>query len=87
MEELEEKVSELRGIDRQSNLVTGEYRPSNSEVLREYEIFIRFLSRGCVIRVGCKEIPFETIENGMKAINDYVTNTYEERIKWEGILK
>jgi hypothetical protein len=63
------------------------YRPSNSEVLREYEIGIRFTSRGCVVRVGCKEIPFETIENGVKAINDYVTNPYEERIKWEGILK
>jgi hypothetical protein len=64
-----------------------EYRPSNSEVLREYEIGIKFISKGCVVRVGCKEIPFETIENAMKAINDYVTNPYEERIKWQRILK
>ena len=66
---------------------TAEYRPSNYEVLRDYEIVIKFISRGCIVRVGCKEIPFESIENGMKAINDYVTNPYEERMKWEEILK
>jgi len=77
MREVEEAVNELRDQARQSN----------SEVLRDYEIGIRFTSRGCIVRVGCKEIPFETIENGMKAIKDYVNNPYEERIKWEGILK
>ena len=65
----------------------NEYRPSNSELLREYEIGIRFTSRGCIVRVGCKDIPFESIENGMQAINDYINNPYEERKKWEEILK
>ena len=31
-----------------------EYRPSNREALREFEIRIRFLSRGCIVSVGCK---------------------------------
>lgn len=60
-----------------------EYRPSRTECLRDYQINIRFLSIGCVIEVGCKSIPFSTIEEGMKALNDYVANPYETRKIWE----
>lgn len=60
-----------------------EYRPSNKEVLRDYQISIRFLSIGCLIEVGCKSIPFSTVKEGMKALNDYVTNPYETRKLWE----
>ena len=62
------------------------YRSSNQEALREYEINIKFLSRGCIVSVGCKQIAFESIENAMKAINDYVTNPWEEQEKWHKIL-
>jgi hypothetical protein len=62
------------------------YRPSNMECLREYEINLRFLSRGCIVRIGCKEIAFESSENAMKELNDYVNNTYEVREKWLKIL-
>jgi hypothetical protein len=60
-----------------------ECRPSRSECLREYQINIRFLSIGCVIEVGCKSVPFSTIEEGMKALNAYVANPYETRKIWE----
>jgi hypothetical protein len=60
-----------------------EYRPSRSECLRDYQINIKFLSIGCVIEVGCKSVPFSTIEEGMKALNDYVANPYETRKIWE----
>jgi hypothetical protein len=65
-----------------------EYRPSNLEVLREYEISIRFLDRGCIVKVGCKEIAFEDITKAMAEINDYVLggNTYEAQKKWRKIL-
>lgn len=63
-----------------------EYRPSNKEALREYEINIRFLSRGCVVRVGCKEIAFEDYTNAMAAINAYVANPWAEQQKWRKIL-
>jgi len=62
------------------------YRPSNLEALREYELGIKFLHRGCIVRVGCKEIAFESVENAMKAINDYVANPWEEQQKWLKIL-
>lgn len=63
-----------------------EYRPSNLEVLQEYEINIRFLSRGCIVKVGCKDIAFEDHTNAMAAINAYVANPWEEQEKWRKIL-
>ena len=63
-----------------------EYRPSNKDVLREYELNIRFLNRGCIVRVGCKEIAFEDHTNAMAAINAYVANPWEEQKKWRKIL-
>jgi hypothetical protein len=60
-----------------------EWRPSRSECLRDYSINIRFLSIGCVIEVGCKSVPFSTVEEGMKALNNYVANPYETRKIWE----
>jgi hypothetical protein len=63
-----------------------EYRPSNNEALREYEIRIRFLNRGCVVNVGCKEIAFESVEKAMEEINNYVTNPYDQQQKWRKIL-
>jgi hypothetical protein len=60
-----------------------EWRPSRSECLREYQINIRFLSIGCVIEVGCKSVPFSTIEEGMKALNAYIDHPYETRKIWE----
>ena len=60
-----------------------EWRPTRSECLRDYEVKIRFLSIGCVIAVGCKEIPFTTIKEGMAALNEYVVRPYETRQIWE----
>lgn len=63
-----------------------EYRPSNQDVLREYEIKLRFLSRGMVISVGCKEIGFSDIKEGLDELNKYLTDPYEEQKKWNKIL-
>tara|TARA_R110000796_G_scaffold474_2_gene1551 strand:+ start:2668 stop:2973 length:306 start_codon:yes stop_codon:yes gene_type:complete len=54
-----------------------EYKRSRSEYLREHEVRIKFLTLGCVIEVGCKAIPFTTVEEGMKALNEYVANPHE----------
>jgi len=63
-----------------------EWRPSKSEALREYEINIRFLSRGCVVRVGCKEIAFEDVHQAMREINEYVNYPWDVQQKWRKIL-
>ena len=62
------------------------YRPSKQEALRDYEINIRFLNRGCVVQVGCKSIAFESVEKAMVSINAYVANPYDEQQKWRKIL-
>jgi hypothetical protein len=64
-----------------------EYRPSKAELLREYEISIRFLHRGCIVRVGCKEIAFTDITEAMAKINEYVAgDTWEIQKQWRDIL-
>jgi hypothetical protein len=64
----------------------NEYIPKKQEILREYEIGIRFLSIGCVIRVGCKEIPFTDVNEAMTELSNYVANPYEEGKKWNKIF-
>jgi hypothetical protein len=60
-----------------------QWKPSRQECLRNHEVKIKFLSIGCVISVGCKEIPFTTIKEGMEALNQYVAKPYETRQIWE----
>lgn len=63
-----------------------EYKPSNKEALRNFEIRIRFLDRGCIVSVGCKEIAFENYIEAMAALNAYVANPWDEQQKWRKIL-
>jgi len=74
----------MRGYDREFK---KEYIPKKQELLREYEIRLRFLSVGCVVSVGCKEIPFRDIKEAMDYINKYVENPYEEGNKWREIFE
>ena len=59
------------------------HKPSRMECLRDYSISIEFLSIGCIIRVGCKSVPFATVKEGLAALNNYVVNPYETRKIWE----
>jgi len=66
--------------------LTQEYIPNKQQILREYSIELRFLSVGCVIRVGCKEIPFTNVSEAMEELNKYVSNPYEEVKRWNKIF-
>jgi hypothetical protein len=64
-----------------------EWKTSNQEALRQYELNVRFLHRGCIVQVGCKSIAFEDVGTAIQAINDYVCgDTYEEQQKWLKLL-
>ena len=65
---------------------TREYIPSTNELLQRHDIELKFLSIGCVIRIGCKTIPFESVENAMAELNNYVNNPYATEKKWRKIL-
>lgn len=66
--------------------VPHEYKPNQQELLREYEIQLQFLHRGCIVRVGCKSIAFETVESAMKEVNEYVNNTWDSQQRWRKLL-
>jgi hypothetical protein len=59
------------------------YVPSRSEALRDYRIEIDFLTIGCIVKVGCKSVPFTSTDEAMKELNAYVKNPIEARKVWE----
>jgi hypothetical protein len=83
----EPRLDSMPGRVEPMTKMEGEYRPSKQEALRDHEINIRFLSRGCIVRVGCKEIPFEDVSRAMDEINAYVLgDTYEAQKNWCKLL-
>jgi hypothetical protein len=41
---------------------------------------------GCVVSVGCKEIPFTTVDEALVEINGYIKDPYEAHKKWNEIF-
>jgi hypothetical protein len=66
--------------------LTREYLPNKQQILRDYEVRIRFLSVGCIISVGCKEIPFTNVGEAMVELSRYVSNPHEEVKRWNNIF-
>jgi hypothetical protein len=88
-EDVTERPREIGDRPMMENGPTGlaqEYIPNKQQILREYTIELRFLSVGCVIRVGCKEIPFTNVSEAMEELNKYVSNPYEEGKRWNKIF-
>ena len=50
---------------------------TKQQLLSRYSIKIDFLSRGCIVSIGCKTIPFEKVEDAITEINRYVNNPEE----------
>lgn len=63
-----------------------DYIRPRMDYLRDHEITIRFLSVGCVVRVGCKEVAFTSIVKAMEEINDYVHNPKEVTDKYNKLF-
>lgn len=80
-------IGEDRPMMAERESYSKEYIPNKQQILREYEITIRFLSVGCVVRVGCKEIPFTNVGEAMEELNKYVNNPYEEQKRWNKIFE
>jgi len=63
-------------------------RLSKQEALRQYEINIRFLDQGCIVKVGCKEFAFDNIFKAMNIVHNYVTgDTFAIQEEWLKKLK
>lgn len=68
----EEPVQEMPAIPCESNEQREQRR--RLEILKNWEIAIQVLDRGCVVRVGCKSIAFTSVEAGYKEIGRYIEN-------------
>jgi hypothetical protein len=44
------------------------------------------MSRGCVIRVGCKTIPFTSTEEAINELQKYFDNPYDIQQQWSNQL-
>ena len=41
---------------------------------------------GCVVTIGCKEIPFSNVTEAMTCLSRYVSNPKEEAESWKAII-
>jgi hypothetical protein len=81
---LEQVVRAIRAIETEQayvdQLKTTEPVPEPSipltrqQLLEQHEIRIQFLSKGCIVNVGCKAVAFTSVKEAMSAINEYVDN-------------
>ena len=69
-----EPVDDIQRVGSSLGEACKEYIRPKMDYLREHEINIRFLSVGCIVRVGCKEIAFKSIQEAMQEVNEYVAN-------------
>lgn len=59
-----------------------EYVPSAGDILKEYEVSIRVLDSGVIIRVGCKSIAFNSLEDALVHVNLYFKDPVTSYKKW-----
>ena len=72
--EINEVMKDSAVLNNYQILGKEEYIRPRIDYLRDHEISIRFLSLGCIVRVGCKEIAFTSITEAMQEVNEYVAN-------------
>ena len=57
---------------------------TKQQLLEQYEIRIQFLSRGCIVNVGCKSIAFDDVDKAMAAVKHYVEDPQNVGEYWRG---
>jgi hypothetical protein len=62
-----------------------QWKQPRNEMLREWEINIKFFNVGCVVSVGCQSFAFESVDKMMTELKFYVENPDEARVKWNKI--
>jgi hypothetical protein len=88
---MEGQLTDMSQEERMADLIyhekkAMEYKPSKQEALMQHEIQIQFLSRGCIIRVGCKSVPFSSTEDAINELQKYFENPFEVQQQWRDKL-
>jgi hypothetical protein len=68
------------GYDERS--VPKEYERTPGDILKENEVNIRVLDSGVLIRVGCKSIAFNSLEDALVHVNLYFKDPVTSYKKW-----
>jgi hypothetical protein len=61
---------------------TGLLTPTKQQALARYNIEIKFLSKGCIVTVGCKQIAFSNTDDAINALTEYFSDPNEAYKKW-----
>ncbi len=80
-------MSEPLLSEQQVKSMIEERKPSRQRSLQEYEITLRFLSKGMVIHVGCQQVAFSDVDEGLAELNKYLESPYDEQQRWLKLLK
>jgi len=56
------------------------------QVLQQHEIRIRFLDKGCIVSLGCKDVAFGSPKVALDAIVDYINNPKEVSKNWREVV-
>jgi hypothetical protein len=71
----DEPVNEIKlAVGTSLDAAYKDYTRPRMDYLTNYEINIRFLSLGCIVSIGCKNVAFSSIEEAMQEVNAYVAN-------------
>lgn len=55
---------------------------TDQQVLKEYEIRIQFLDKGCIVNVGCKAVAFNNTHEAIEKVKEYILNPKEVTAIW-----
>jgi hypothetical protein len=80
-------MSEPLLSEQQVKSMIEERKPSRQRSLQEYEITLRFLSKGMVIHVGCQQLAFSDVDEGLAELNKYLESPHDEQQRWLKLLK
>jgi hypothetical protein len=86
MEEQEEKEGCEYDELRCESITPIEIEMTQNEALRQHTIVIEFLHRGCIVRVGCKSIAFESNNEAIRKIQQYASDPIGMQKTWKDIL-
>ena len=52
------------------------------DILKDYEVGIRFLDKGCLVNVGCKSLAFNTTEEMLEELKAYINSPSDTTKKY-----
>ena len=59
---------------------------TDQQVLQQYEVRVRFLDKGCVVSLGCKEIAFGNPKLAIEAVTEYINNPKDVSRNWREVF-